>query len=109
MAIILKKKTEFEWPVVLKTPGSKKYEKSEVVLKFKYMTQKQITEISAGMEYAEFCKSHVTGWSGVVDEDSKEIPFSQEAFDELLENPGFARSIFVTYLMVMNGEATEKN
>jgi hypothetical protein len=107
VAFNLKQKINFEWPVKFKVPGSKKYDETEVVIKFKYLKQSEVDALAA-MDYEQFCKEHVIGWSGVVDGEGKEIEFSAENLKEFLQFAGFGKEIFTTYLKVLSGIA-EKN
>lgn len=55
----------------------------------------------------DFVRDRVEGWSGVKDQADRDLPFSREALDQLLEVPGVARLAFDAYLLEQ--QAREKN
>ena len=50
----------------------------------------------------------LVGWSGVTDDEGKEVPFSQKSMAELLEVPMLAGAIVMAYFDSLNG-AKRKN
>jgi hypothetical protein len=93
--------------VKFKLPGSKKYDEIEVVLKFIYLRQSEVDALT-GLDYDTFAQKHVIGWSGVVDDDGKDVEFNLENLKAFLQFAGFGKEIFTTYLKVLGGVA-EKN
>ncbi len=56
----------------------------------------------------EIAKEILIGWSGIVDNDGKEIPYSEKALVQLLEVPLLAVSIIKSYMDSIKG-AKRKN
>jgi hypothetical protein len=50
----------------------------------------------------------LVGWSGINDDEGKEIPFSQKGLDELLEVPFLAIAVLKAYMDSIKG-AKRKN
>ena len=90
MALTLKKRNSYTWPVTIIIPvdGGHK-EKSTFDVEFKRLTQTRISEIrklarkmeigaiddDEMLEDQEAAKEIILGWDGVVDEENKEIKF----------------------------------
>jgi hypothetical protein len=84
-----------------------KHEKQSFDAEFKRLPQKKVQEL-VSESIAEntdsvFCKEVMVGWKGIQDDDKKEVPFSQEALDELLEVPKMATSIVQAYMASIAG------
>ena len=108
MALTLKKRNSYTWPVTIIIPvdGGHK-EKSSFAVEFKRLTQTRISEIrklarkmeigaiddDEMLEDQEAAKEIILGWDGVVDEENKEIKFSEKRLNELLDIPTVAGQI----------------
>jgi hypothetical protein len=108
MSFVLKQSTTYTWPVTLILPvdGGRR-EKHTFEGEFKRLPQTRINEIvrqARAMERGRFdeddvledqdaAKEILVGWSGVVDDDGAEIPFSDTLLDQLLEIPTVAGQI----------------
>lgn len=108
MSFVLKQSTTYTWPVTLILPvdGGRR-EKHTFEGEFKRLPQTRINEIvrqARAMERGRFdeddvledqdaAKEILMGWSGVVDDDGAEIPFSDTLLDQLLEIPTVAGQI----------------
>ncbi len=57
----------------------------------------------------EFLQSVIRGWSGVLDEQGAELPYSPAAFDALLDIVGMASLIFPAYIEACGVKGKEKN
>lgn len=57
----------------------------------------------------EFLGGLVHGWNGVLDEEGRELPFSQEALGQLFEIVGMAGLAFGAYIEACGARGKEKN
>lgn len=108
MAFVLKQSATYTWPVTLIIPvdGGRR-EKHTFDGEFRRLPQSRINEIirlarlqergrlDDGEELADqdAAKEILAGWSGVVDDDGKEVPFTESAVGQLLEIPTVAGQI----------------
>lgn len=105
MAFVLKQKDTFEWPVALLLPGDGgRREKSTFDAEFKRLPQSRLNELAKQAKAAEkgeddefnaqvIARELVVGWSGIVDDAGKEVPFSTGALEQLLDVPSVAGQI----------------
>ncbi len=101
----------YSWPVEISVPiDGGVHEKQVLDVKFKRLPQSKIQELLSNEESSDnkFCKEIIVGWKGVCDESGNEIPFSNEALDNLLDFPQLAKKIVVTYLSSLS-ESKLKN
>ena len=108
MAFVLKQSNTYTWPVALVLPvdGGRR-DKHTFDGEFKRLPQTRINQIVRLARASErgrlnddeelldqdAARELIAGWSGVVDDDSKEIPFSDSALTQLLEIPTVAGQI----------------
>jgi hypothetical protein len=108
MSFVLKQSATYTWPITLILPvdGGRR-EKHTFDGEFKRLPQSRINEIvrqaramergrlgeDEGLEDQDAAKEIMVGWSGVVDDDGKEIPFSESNLNQLLEIPTIAGQI----------------
>lgn len=108
MAFVLKQSATYSWPIPLELPadGGRK-EKFSFDGEFRRLPQSRINEIikvARAMEYGRSlddeelddktaAREILVGWTGVVDDDGKEIPFSDAALGQLLEIPTIGAQI----------------
>jgi hypothetical protein len=108
MSFILKQTASYVWPITLVLPvdGGRR-EKHTFDGEFRRLPQTRINEImrlarlqernelEQGEELLDqdAAKELLCGWSGVTDDDIKEIPFSEAALDQLLDIPTVAGQI----------------
>lgn len=108
MAFVLKQSSTYTWPIqiVLPTDGGRK-EKFTFDGEFRRLSQTRINElrrVARAMELGRIsdeeelvdqdgAREVLAGWSGVVDDDGKEIPFTESALAQLLEIPNVAGQI----------------
>lgn len=108
MAFVLKQSATYTWPVTLIIPvdGGRR-EKHTFDGEFRRLPQSRINEIirlarlqergrlDDGEELADqdAAREILAGWSGVVDDDGKEVPFTESAVGQLLEIPTVAGQI----------------
>ena len=109
MALVLKQKEPYSWPVkiTLPTDGGKRATESFTGI-FAWLNQSRIEEIrrtvrmqSMGLadpDHQEIddisaAKEVLVGWADVIDDEGDEVPFSDRALDQLLQIPTVAGQI----------------
>lgn len=108
MSFVLKQSASYTWPITLILPvdGGRR-EKHTFDGEFKRLPQTRINEIvrlaremergrlneDEALEDQDAAREVLAGWSGVVDDDGKEIPFSDSNLSQLLEIPTVAGQI----------------
>lgn len=108
MAFVLKQSNTYTWPIALVLPvdGGRR-DKHTFDGEFKRLPQTRINQIVRLARASErgrlnddeelldqdAAKELLAGWSGVIDDDGKEIPFSDSALAQLLEIPTVAGQI----------------
>jgi hypothetical protein len=108
MAFVLKQTATYSWPVPLLIPvdGGRR-EKHSFDAEFRRLPQSRINEIiklarslelgRAGddetLDDKTAAREILSGWSGITDDDAKDVPFSEAALDQLLEIPTVAGQI----------------
>ena len=108
MAFVLKQSNTYTWPVALVLPvdGGRR-DKHTFEGEFRRLPQTRINQIVRLARASErgrlnddeelldqdAARELIAGWSGVVDDDNKEIPFSDSALTQLLEIPTVAGQI----------------
>lgn len=104
----------YSWSVKIELPvDGGKFEKATFDAEFKRLSQTRINELRTEMEkpgYSEIdlVKEVLLGWSGVVDADGNEVPYSEGARDQLLDIPTVAASIGIAFFESLAG-ARRKN
>jgi hypothetical protein len=108
MSFVLKQSATYTWPIPLIIPANGgRREKHTFDGEFRRLPQTRINEIvrmakamdrnrnndGEELEDQDAAKEVLAGWSGVVDDDNKEIPFSDSALSQLLEIPTVAGQI----------------
>jgi hypothetical protein len=122
MAFVLKQSATYSWPVPFKVPtDGGKYEKQTFDADFKRLPQSRINEIQTEVqarirsaEKGEAFESDISdisiadevlaGWTGVVDDEGEEVPFSATSKAQLLNIPGLAGSIIEAYFESVAGK-----
>ena len=108
MSFVLKQSDSYTWPITLVLPvdGGRR-EKHTFDGEFKRLPQSRINEIirlaramergrleeSEELQDQDAARELLVGWSGVVDDDGKEIKFSDGHLTQLLEIPTAAAQI----------------
>ena len=121
MAFVLKQSATYKWPVslIIPTDGGRR-EKHTFDGEFRRIPQGRINEIrrlqlleeqgkldaSEIVTPQEIASEVLAGWSGVVDDDGNEIPFSEAALNQLLELPGIAVQVMNAWALSI--EAAKK-
>ena len=108
MSFVLKQSASYTWPITLILPvdGGRR-EKHTFDGEFKRLPQTRINEIvrlaremergrlneDEALEDQDAAREILAGWSAVVDDDGKEVPFSDGTLSQLLEIPTVAGQI----------------
>jgi hypothetical protein len=117
MSFILKQTASYVWPVPLLIPvdGGRR-EKHTFDAEFRRLPQARINEIIKLARATELgrdtedeilddktaAREIMAGWSGITDDDIKEIPFSEAALDQLLDIPTVAGQIIKAWFNSMD-------
>lgn len=111
MSFVLDLSDTYTWPVTLYIPVAGRKEKHTFDGEFRRLPQTRINEIvrlarRMEMRLAEdgeelvdqdAAREVLAGWSGVVDKDGKEIPFSDKQLGRMLELPRVAAQIVLAW------------
>lgn len=114
MAFVLKQSDTYIWPVTFDVPvDGGRHEKQTFDGEFKRLPQSRIREIGRQIESGEVTDAEIAcevlvGWTGVTDDQGKDIPFSQRALEQLLDVPMLATSVVMAYFASLQG-AKRKN
>jgi hypothetical protein len=105
MSFVLKQKNTYSWPVPLLLPGDGgRREKSTFDAEFKRLPQSRLNELARQAKAAEkgeddefnaqaIAREILIGWTGILDDGGKDVPFSEKALEQLLEVPTVAGQI----------------
>ena len=121
MAFILKQSSSYSWPVTIRMPADGgKREKQSFEAEFKRLPQSRIAEIQAmaqklvkaaeageqldGISDVSVADEVLVGWSGILDEDGEEVPYSETNKAILLEVPLMAASLVQAYFASLTDE-----
>ena len=125
MAFVLKQSSSYVWPVTVKLPiNGGKFEKQTFDAEFKRLPQTRINklqvEVQARIKSSErnetaddsisdqsIAEELLIGWSGVLDEDGDEVPFTESMKQQLLDIPTMATAIVVAYFDSLTGTKTK--
>lgn len=108
---VISQSESYAWPVEVKLPASGgTFDKHTFEAEFKRMPASRIRELIAREDILDidFCREVMVGWKGIVDNNMKEIPFSETARDRMLDVPGVAQAIYAAFLESHSG-ARRKN
>jgi hypothetical protein len=119
MAFVLKQSDTYTWPVTFDVPvDGGRHERQTFDGEFKRLPQSKIGPMVAELQRLEdlgdleritdISRDVLVGWSGINDDNNKEIPFSQKALDQLLEVPFLAVAVLKAYMDSIKG-AKRKN
>lgn len=107
MAFKRKKVGSYRWPVTVSSPadggGS---EKETIDLVFKRIKR---TELEGVKDNVQLLERVIEGWSNYLDESDKEIPFSDAALKELLQDTAFVPAAAKAYWESLQGGAQAGN
>jgi hypothetical protein len=119
MAFVLKQSDTYTWPVTFDVPvDGGRHERQTFDGEFKRLPQSKIGPMVAELQRLEdlgdleritdISRDVLVGWSGINDDNNKEIPYSQKALDQLLEVPFLAVAVLKAYMDSIKG-AKRKN
>ena len=115
MAFVLNQSQSYSWPVSIKLPADGgKREKSSFDAVFKRLPQSRINEIQQlvqqrvkaaesgeeldnGITDQNIADEILVGWSGIVDGDGDEVPYSEAVKAQLLDVPMLASALIEAY------------
>jgi len=121
VAFVLKQSSSYRWPVTIRMPADGgKREKQSFEAEFKRLPQSRIAEIQVqaqklvkaaeageqleGISDVSVADEVLVGWSGILDEDGDEVPYSQTNKAMLLEVPLMAASLVQAYFASLTDE-----
>lgn len=106
----LEKERTFTWPVKIKVPtDGGVFADAGFDCKFKLVSQDEIDDFVAGkVSERDFLKANIVGWTGVQDDQDRELPFSEAARDSMIGIPYVRVALMGAYLEAMSG-ARRKN
>lgn len=109
MPFIMKKGSNYFWPVKHKSASSESTGKQDTQTfdaEFKRLANSRLKELLRDDKVTDeaFCAEVLIGWRGIQNADKLEVPFSESAREELLEEPGMAKAISIAYLESVAGE-----
>lgn len=125
MAFVIKQSSSYVWPVTVKLPISGgKFEKQTFDVEFKRLPQARINklqiEVQARIKASQrneatdesisdqsIAEELLIGWSGVLDEDGDEVPYTESMKQQLLDIPTMASAIIVAYFDSLTGVKTK--
>jgi hypothetical protein len=90
MAFVLKQTDSYTWPVPVELPADGgRFNKQTFDAQFKRLPQDRIRDIMDKIQAGEIdddtlCREILIGWSGVQDNKSEEIPFSESSLNVML-------------------------
>ena len=119
MSFVLKQSDTYTWPVSFDVPvDGGRHERQTFDGEFKRLPQSKVGPMVAELNriedlgeldrITEIAADVLVGWSGVSDDNGKEIPFSQKALEQLLEVPFLAVAVLKAYMDSIKG-AKRKN
>lgn len=111
MSFVLDLSDTYTWPITLMIPVAGRREKYTFDGEFRRLPQTRINEIvrlarkmelrlaDDGEELVDqdAAREVLAGWSGVLDKDGKEIPFSEASLNKMLELPRVAAQIVLAW------------
>ena len=119
MAFVLKQSNTYYWPVSFDLPiDGGRFERQSFDGEFKRLPQSvvgpmigeldQLESIGDMSKITEAARDVIVGWTGVTDDQGKDIPFSQTALDQILEIPMVNIAILKAFIDSIKG-AKRKN
>jgi len=103
MAFVLKKVSSYKWPVSVDVPvDGGKFKKETFTAVFKKMSRSTFNDLIEQGEEA-LVSEIVEGWEGIKDEDGDAVPYSDEACQQLLDDPYVLRAIINAYSESLSG------
>jgi hypothetical protein len=118
MTFVLKQSTSYTWPIKLVIPvdgGRKETHTFDGV--FKRLPQSRIDEVLSlardvergraeadEVEDQSLAREILIGWSGVVDDDGEDVPFSESSMKQLLEIPTVAGQVIKQFFESIKAE-----
>lgn len=97
------KATSYRWPVPVRTPddGGVQIEETFDIV-FRRVKREELQQIvDKGDD--NLVRSVVLGWSGILGADGEELPYSETARDELMQDQSWLRAVIEAFYLGLNG------
>lgn len=106
MAFIVKKVTNYFWPVKYDEPSNGTFDTQTFDAEFKRLSASRYKKLLNAKDTNDelFCTEVLIGWKGIQDESGAEIPYSETKKAEFIDRSGFARAVSVAYIESVNGQ-----
>lgn len=104
MAFVLSQSISYSWPVAVEFPiDGGRFDKQTFDAQFKRLPQDRIRQVWDQIQSGEIddeglCKEILVGWSGITDAKGGEVPYSEQARDQLLLVPLVAAAVVSAWL-----------
>lgn len=109
MPFTLKRDDRFKWPVSFDVPvdgGKFKRETFDgIFIRVSQSRLRELTDLVSSGEVTDIdvAREVLVGWSGIKDDNGEDVPFSDEALEQLLDVPMLASAIVVKYFESLQG------
>ena len=110
MSFIKKKVDAYPWPVEVRKPSEEiagDFEIQKFTIKFKRLSKKELNAFTENEDY-EALQKIVVGWSDILDEVGKDVPFTQKNLKEFAEDVDFSNGV-INAFQSFYATADEKN
>jgi hypothetical protein len=110
MAFIKKKVDAYPWPVEVRKPSIEiagDFEIQKFTIKFKRLSKKELNAFTDNEDY-EALQKIVVGWSEILDEEEKDVPFTQKNLKDFAEDVDFSNGVIKAF-QDFYATADEKN
>ena len=97
MAFVLKKTTSFKWTVTVEIPSDGDYVQETFEAVFKKLPRSTFNELVDQGDHAALA-GLLEGWSGLQDENGKEIAFNSKNLELLCDDPCAVRGVMNAYI-----------
>jgi hypothetical protein len=97
------KATSYRWPVPIRTAGDGGVQIEETFdAVFRRVTRPEMQQL-ADRGDEQLVRGVLVGWSGIIDGQGEEIPFSEAARDEMMLTQSFMRAVIEAFYLGVNG------
>jgi len=106
---VISQSNSYKWPVSVEFPvDGGKTEKQSFDGEFKRLSQTRIEEIRKQIEDGnitdrDFSREVLIGWTGIVDGNKEEVPFTESARDALLDVPLVSSAVVMAFMNSLAG------
>lgn len=104
MAFVLKKSSSYKWPVTVEVPmDGGRFKKETFTAIFRKMSRSAFNDLIDQGDDA-LVNEIIQGWENVKDEDGEEVPFDEDAKQQLFDDPYVLRALITAYTDSLTGE-----